>query len=226
MIRTKSILANSKGHRNTKDHFVCISIPIAPNNLADVRLVGLAERLAMREDAFVFYKSTKFACQGRDAIVYEVLQNIPTVTHFLFFDSDNIPDDDVLDKMLCGYDVSVGVYPIVQKGHIVWSVMDNKRPEDDRKFVGIPFRSLPEKPFPVKIYGFGCVMVKRNVFEKMEWPYFKDTFAPGKWVIGEDIYFAKKSAETGFQSWCIPEVQCEHNKAVPLLEIARTIYKE
>ena len=224
LIKTKSILVNSKGHRNTKPQFVCISIPVAPDNMADFRLTGLAERLAMREDAFVFYKPTKFACQGRDAIVYEVLQNIPTVTHFWFLDSDNIPEDDALDKML-GYDISVGVYPIVQKGHIVWSVAERVS-EGRRKFIGIPFRDLPEKPFPVGIYGFGCVMVKREIFEKMEWPYFKDIFAPGQRLMGEDIYFAKKSTEAGFESWCVPEVQCEHNKAVPLLEIAKTIYKE
>ena len=223
-IEMKSILVNSKGHRNTKPQFVCISIPVAPDNFADLRLVSLAERLAMREDVFVFYKPTKFARQGRDAIVYEVLQNIPTVTHFWFLDSDNIPKDDALDKML-GYDISVGVYPIVQKGHIVWSIA-KRASEGRRKFVGIPFRDLPKKPFPISLYGFGCVMVRREVFEKMEWPYFKDIFAPGQRLMGEDIYFADKSAKAGFESWCVPEVQCEHNKAVPLLEIAKTVYKE
>ncbi len=225
LIKTKSILVNSKGHRNTKPQFVCISIPVACDNMADFRLAGLAERLAMREDAFVFYKPTKFARQGRDGIVYEVLQNIPTVTHFWFLDSDNIPEDDALDKML-GYDISVGVYPIVQKGHIVWSIMNkimNKAPIT--RFTGIPFKDLPKEPFPIGLYGFGCVMVKREVFEKMEWPYFKDIFAPGQRLMGEDIYFADKSAKAGFESWCIPSVQCEHNKAVPLLEIAKTIYE-
>lgn len=220
-----SILANSKGHRNTRDHFVCISVPVACDNRADLRLVGLAERLAMREDAFVFYKPTKFAAQGRDAIVYEILQNIPTVTHFLFFDSDSIPPANVLDKML-GYDISVGVYPIVQKGHIVWSVMDKSPRNDSKKFIGVPFKDLPKEPFPVSLYGFGCVMLKKEVFEKMEWPYFKDIFVPGRRVVGEDTYFGAKSAQAGFESWCIPSVQCEHNKAVPLLEIAKTIYKE
>ncbi len=224
MVKMISILANSKGHRNTKPYFVCISVPVACNNMADFRLASLVERLAMREDVFVFYKPTKFACQGRDGIVHEVLQNIPTVTHFWFLDSDNIPEDDALDKMF-GHDISVGVYPIVQKGHIVWSVM-NRTPDKMTRFIGIPFKDLPKEPFPIGLYGFGCVMVKREVFEKMEWPYFKDVFAPGQRLVGEDVYFADKSAKAGFESWCVPEVQCEHNKAVPLLEIAKTIYKE
>lgn len=220
----KSILVNSKGHMNTKPHFVCVAVPLACDNLADFRLVSIAERLAMREDAFVYYKPTKFAAQGRDAIVYEVLQNIPTVTHFLFLDSDSIPPDDVLDKML-GYDISVGVYPIVQKGRIRWCVMVPQKGKVT-KFEGIEFNALPKEPFLLSIYGFGCVMVKRHVFERMEWPYFKDVFVPGKRAVGQDTYFANKSAEAGFESWCIPSVQCEHNKAVPLLEIAKTIYKE
>ena len=177
----------------------------------------------MREDAFVYYKPTKFAAQGRDTIVYEVLQNIPTVTHFLFLDSDSIPPDDVLDRML-GYDIAVGVYLIAQKGHLNWCVV-RKDAKEESKFVGIPYEKLPKEPFLLKTYGFGCVMVKREVFEKMEWPYFKDIFRPGKRLIGQDVYFADKSAEAGFESWCIPSVQCEHNKAVPLLEIARTIYE-
>ncbi len=226
-VSTKSILANSKGHRNTKEHFVCIAVPLACDNLADFRLVDLAARLANREDAFVFYKPTKFASQGRDAIVYEVLENIPTVTDFLFLDSDSIPEKDVLDKML-GYDISVGVCPIVQKGHIKWNVMQKNGELKHRleKFEGIGFLDLPKEPFALNTYGFGCVMVKRKVFEKMEWPYFKDVFVPGKRAVGQDTFFADKSAEAGFESWCVPSVQCEHNKAVPLLEIARTIYKE
>lgn len=224
-ISIKVILVNSKGHKNTKSHFVCVAVPVGCDNLADFRLVSLAEHLAMREDAFVFYKPTKFAAQGRDAIVYEVLKNVPTVTHFLFLDSDSIPDDTVLDKML-GYDISVGACPMVQKGHIGWNVMSEISKDTKlRKFKITPFNELPKEPFLLSIYGFGCVMVKREVFETMEWPYFKDVFAPGRWVIGEDTYFANKSAEAGFESWCIPEVQCEHNKAVPLLEIAKTIYK-
>ncbi len=221
-----SILANSKGHRNTKDHFVCISVPVACDNMADFRLVDIASRLAMREDAFVFYKPSKFAAQGRDTIVYEVLQNIPTVTHFLFLDSDSIPPNDVLDKML-GHDISVGVCPIVQKGHIVWNVM-NESPVDGGlvKFSGVKFNELPKEPFLLNTYGFACVMVKKEVFREMEWPYFKDVFVPGRRAVGQDTYFADKSAEAGFESWCIPSIQCEHNKAVPLLEIAKTIYKE
>ena len=226
-VSMKAVLANSKGHRNTKDHFVCIAVPVACDNLADFRLVDLAAQLAMREDAFVFYKPTKFAAQGRDTIIQEVLQNIPTVTHFLFLDSDSIPKKDVLDKML-GYDISVGVCPIVQKGHIKWNVTAKNGQLKHRleKFEGIPFIELPAEPFLLNTYGFGCVMVKREVFMKMEWPYFKDVFVPGRRAIGQDTYFADKSAEAGFESWCVPEIQCEHNKAVPLLEIARTIYKE
>lgn len=223
LINSKSILVNSKGHRNTKKHFVCVSVPVACDNLADYRLVSIAERLAMREDAFVFYKSTKSAAQGRDAIVHEVLQNIPTVTHFLFLDSDSIPPDDVLDKML-GYDIAVGVCPLVANGHILWNVMESKEANEDGspiKFKGIKFKDLQENPFILSTYGFACVMVKREVFEKMEWPYFKDIFIPGRWIIGEDTYFAEKSAKAGFESWCIPSVQCEHNKSVPLLEIAK-----
>ncbi len=226
-VSMKAILVNSKGHRNTKDHFVCIAVPVACDNLADFRLISLAERLAMREDAFVFYKPTKFAAQGRDAIVGEILQNIPTVTDFLFLDADSIPDDKVIDEML-GFDISVGVCPIVQKGHIKWNVMPKNGELKHRleRFEGIPFLELPKEPFLLNTYGFGCVMVRRKVFEKMEWPYFKDIFVPGRRAIGQDTYFANKSAEAGFESWCVPEVQCEHNKAVPLLEIAKTIYKE
>lgn len=206
---------------------MCVSVPVAIDNMADFRLVSIADRLAMREDAFVFYKPTKFAAQGRDAIVYEVLQNIPTVTHFLFLDSDSIPKDNVLDKML-GYDISVGVCVIVQKGHIVWNVMPKNGELKHRleRFDGIPFLDLPKKPFLLNTYGFGCVMVKREVFEEMEWPYFKDIFKPGGRAIGQDTYFADKSANAGFESWCIPEVRCNHNKAVPLLEIAETVYKK
>ncbi len=223
----KAILINSKAHRNTTVDFVCIAVLVACDNLGDFGLVVLAARFAHRGDAFVFYKPTKFAAQGRDAIVHFILGQCPMVTHFLFLDSDSIPNSDVIDKML-GYDISVGVCPIVQKGHIKWNIMAKNGELKHRleRFDAVPYKELPKEPFPLNTYGFGCVMVRREVFEKMEWPYFKDVFVPGRRAIGQDTYFADKSAETGFESWCVPSVQCEHNKAVPLLEIAKTVYKE
>ena len=52
----------------------------------------------------------------------------------------------------------------------------------------------------VDYVGMGVMMVKREVFEKIEQPWFAIPFSTiGNHYIGEDVFFCKKAKEAGFE---------------------------
>jgi hypothetical protein len=53
---------------------------------------------------------------------------------------------------------------------------------------------------PVDYIGMGVMMVKREVFEKMEQPWFAIPYSTkGDHYIGEDVFFCTKAREAGFE---------------------------
>jgi len=51
--------------------------------------------------------------------------------------------------------------------------------------------------------GFGCILMKRNIFEKFRKPYFRLTFDEERGVThGEDFYFCARARELGYKIWC------------------------
>jgi FkbM family methyltransferase len=59
--------------------------------------------------------------------------------------------------------------------------------------------------------GFGCCLIKSEVFRKLSHPYFFYTSALNhKNTISEDIYFCRKARKYGFTVWADPSIKCEH----------------
>jgi hypothetical protein len=53
---------------------------------------------------------------------------------------------------------------------------------------------------PVDYVGMGVMMTKREVFEKVEAPWFAIPYSTvGNHYIGEDVFFCKKAREAGFE---------------------------
>ncbi len=62
-----------------------------------------------------------------------------------------------------------------------------------------------------------------KVFEKLEWPYWKNIFKPGTITKGEDIYFCDKARESGCDIWCEPKVKCAHIRITNLMNIVNNL---
>jgi GT2 family glycosyltransferase len=166
--------------------------------------------------AVSFYQASPSPEEGRDKIIEKVKYMKPLPTHILFMDSDVLPRPRTLEKLL-EHDVDIisGVVPICQQGELKWNV---SRGDDF-----LPHDQLPNNPFKADKIGFGVVLVKTEVFEKMEWPYWRSIYKPGLRTIGEDVYFSKKAKQAGFDLWVDPMVKCDHATRVSYLSILRKL---
>ncbi len=70
------------------------------------------------------------------------------------------------------------------------------------------FQSIPEGLFEVGGCGFGCVLMKTDVFFDVQ-SRFGQMFTPiGR--NGEDVAFCWRARQCGYKIWCDPDVLCGH----------------
>lgn len=62
----------------------------------------------------------------------------------------------------------------------------------------------------IDVLPHGCVLVKRNVYEKIPSPHYLQEFIPElNLEIGEDIFFCQQAQKAGFEIWCDQELSKE-----------------
>jgi len=62
----------------------------------------------------------------------------------------------------------------------------------------------------IDVLPHGCVLVKREVYEKIQPPHYLQEFIPElNLEIGEDIYFCRQVQKAGYQIWCDQELSRE-----------------
>mgnify|MGYP001311714101 CR=1 FL=1 len=74
-----------------------------------------------------------------------------------------------------------------------------------------------KKPFTVDYTGFGWVMIKKGVFEGLEYPWFApkmQVFESGdvQDMCGEDVSFCLDAQEAGYEIWADPRIRVGHEK--------------
>ena len=77
--------------------------------------------------------------------------------------------------------------------------------------------SKRRKPFTVDYTGFGWVLIKKGVFENLEYPWFApkmQVFESGEVqdMCGEDVSFCLDAKEMGYDIWCDPRIRVGHEK--------------
>lgn len=150
--------------------------------------------------------------EARNEIVKQFLDS--DCTHLLFVDADTIPPTDALEKLLAhDKDIVSAITPIIdinpttQEFYRVWNCwgMDDKRVK--------PKSGMQ----PIKGAGSSCILIKREVFEKMEKPYYRFVYQDdtGKDVgqIGEDVRFIAKAVGLGYEVWADTDIICKHYKS-------------
>ena len=77
--------------------------------------------------------------------------------------------------------------------------------------------SKRRKPFTVDYTGFGWVLIKKGVFENLEYPWFApkmQVFDSGNVqdMCGEDVSFCLDAKAAGMVTWCDPRIRVGHEK--------------
>ncbi|MBN3037160.1 MAG: hypothetical protein JW834_01815 [Candidatus Diapherotrites archaeon] len=135
-----------------------------------------------------------------DVARQRIAENMST-DYLLFMDTDTLPPANAFQKLVA-HDVPIvgGLY--FQKTPpfkpLLW-----KRREGDPPFWPITKWASGEV---VEVDGTGCgfLLVKKEVFDALEKPFFKWT------EVGEDFYFCDKAREAGFKVFVDTSVECKH----------------
>jgi hypothetical protein len=160
-------------------------------------------------------------------------------THIFFLDDDSTPYNDfVLERLLqLNKPVIAGVTPIVRKRDAIdfaklqagivrneqlfldcmWSAIIKEGAGMDN--IGID--ELPSKPFIAHRTGGTCLLIRRQVLEKLKPPYQMFEFGPEHINVtrSEDIYFSDQIREAGYDIWIDPESVCHHFHRWDLLDV-------
>jgi hypothetical protein len=161
-------------------------------------------------------------------------------THLLFIDTDVVVSPETIDRLLAlNAPFACAPVPILHRrsgprdvNHGV-TVGTNIMIFDDPTLRGTAVApdaadcgyryldpdDMPEQPFKCDATGLGLAMIERRVIERIETPWCEFARLEGNEHIGEDINFARKVRQAGFDIVVDPELSCDHFKHIDLTHI-------
>jgi len=127
--------------------------------------------------------------------------------YILWVDSDMIlPKNTLLRLLSHKKDIVSGVYSYkVINGENAVVKRYSKTEEDTYEDVSLKEIRETKELMLVDGIGFGCVLTKVDIFNKIEQPWFKY-----EKDLGEDIFFCRKAQETGIEIFVDPTVKAGH----------------
>lgn len=157
------------------------------------------------------FEKVMFTCRGlpihvaRNMLAQTAL-NDQKVTHLFWIDSDVVPEmnpnEAILRLLMCDANISSGIYRARQKAGFNWA-MWMKNPNGDGF---LPIADWRGNWLAVDAIGFGCVLIKREVFERLPKPWFVwPNESPS-----EDFLFCELAKKHGFSINVFTDVRCSH----------------
>lgn len=144
--------------------------------------------------------------RARNLIVEEALRQ-PNVSHVLMLDDDTIVAPDTLMRLLA-YDVPLVSALYCSRTPPHWPVAYRRHP-DGRTYV--PLSRFAPGLQVADAVGAGCLLVKREVFERVPAPWFKWTLGSStEPACGEDLWFCERAREAGYPILLAGDVQVGH----------------
>ena len=126
-------------------------------------------------------------------------------------DSDIVVPKDALKKMITAdKDIVSGMY--IQRIPDTYT-LELYMVNENGGLSNIPHELISQHNELVEIAGcgFGCVLIKGEVFRTMEYPHFYYQSAlDHKDTVSEDIYFCKKARDLNFKIWVDTTIKCDH----------------
>jgi hypothetical protein len=164
----------------------------------------------------------KFHDFARNAMVEDFLKTDCDI--LWFWDSDILPPPNVLDLVTENgehWELAGAPYPVFM----------SPQNGEGQQVVMCVYASSPKGMHAMKVphhgkqmvdgLATGCMFIKREVFSKMQKPYFEFKYDPETryMVEGEDLGFCMKANDLGYQFFTDFSMVCKHYKTVDLLEV-------
>jgi FkbM family methyltransferase len=134
-------------------------------------------------------------------------------------DSDIIVPQDALVKMLeADKDVISGLYIQRKPGQHILEIYEPisviRHGQNVTKFghKNVAYEDIAGKGIvKVSACGFGCCLIKSDVFRALDYPHFVYHSALNhEQTLSEDIYFCDKAVNAGFSIWADTSILCDH----------------
>ncbi len=164
-----------------------------------------------------------YTMSAENRIVREFLAAEPAMTHLFMTEADMVlPHDCIVKLAELDKDIASGVYflrsdvaegrgqpCLYKKAAMIPARVDKVNTQATSPYAHTPITLFPQnEPFRVDCSGLGCVLIKRQVFEKLPEPWFNmNEGTNGKIGFGSDIYFYKHAKDHGIELWVDPSVQ-------------------
>lgn len=181
---------------------------------------------------------------NRNLLVQRFLDDPDRLTHLFFLDSDvGVPRDGLHKLVAAGKPVVAGIYVDKRQMRLVLRKRVSRYQHQlmDRELCipagqpGAPHwiirPELRNQVVPCDAAGAGCLLVAREVFERIHYPWFFEDFDPAATrhdatsVVSEDLTFFRLAAEAGFPAFVHTGVLCDHwaglSKHPPFWDVPR-----
>lgn len=166
-------------------------------------------QLEKPEGCSLTMKSGAMIYASRDSMAMTAIQN--EYDYIFWMDSDMQFPRDALTKLLAtlrekDLDIISGLY--FRRLPPYSPVLFDKLEIDGVEATYSEFNSIPDSLFEVGGCGFGCVLMKTDIFFDVQ-AKFGQMFSPiGR--NGEDVAFCWRTRQCGYKIWCDPSVMCGH----------------
>lgn len=118
--------------------------------------------------------------------------------YILFVDDDMVFPSDTLEKLLSHRKEIIGVN-------------SHSRMLPLKTTIELYDEGIPDDVFECKAIGGGVLLVKMEVFEKIDKPFFAfETYNFGMIKMGEDAWFCRQAKNKGYKIWCDPKIEVKH----------------
>lgn len=151
------------------------------------------------------YEPTKPLWKARNRAVEYLLSS--DFSHLLFVDSDTAPAIDTLKLLLNqNKDIISALYhgARIEENNIQMFPMVLEKVEE-HQYQSKPVSGGLEKADAI---GMGCALIKKEVFEKLEKPYY--------YTSREDLHFCEKAIASGYEIFVDCDAPVKHYHIVPL----------
>ena len=182
---------------------ICIGIPtnrqFRPQTvLALARMIAYTKGLG--HELFITIPTEGYnTAENRNFTVAQAIKN--DCSHILFSDDDMSYSEDALERLLSHDKDAIGaLYSVRRRPPAIVIEYENeiKTDEEARKAMKI---------FKCKAIGTGLLLVKTNVFKKLQSPFFGYKWHDNGMVkMSTDWFFCEKLREAGFEIWADPLV--------------------